>query len=179
VNDAPGSSSLTLHLSGLINKESQGKQNKNMESKNFERALLITSGLIGLGLIFIGIRFLVAPETGERDFSENADYSFHYIKGVRDLFCGALILTLALWKRRAELALTLTLGAMIPFVDFLVVLNAPNSNPAALWIHGVTAIVLVALAGFLFRSYAKNSDALTAARNASSGKLTAVLKETL
>lgn len=140
-----------------------------MKSKNFERALLITSGLIGLGLTFIGARFLVAPETGERgyglNFSENADYSFHYIKGIRDLFCGALILSLALWKRRAELALTLGLGAMIPFVDFLVVLNAPNSNPAALWIHGVTAIMLVTLAGFLFRSYAKNGDALTAARN--------------
>jgi hypothetical protein len=132
-----------------------------MESKNFERALLITSVLIGLGLIFIGIRFLAAPETGERgyglNFSEHADYSLHYIKGIRDLFCGTLILALALWKRRAELALTLGLGAMIPFVDFLVVLNAPNSNPAALWIHGVTAIVLLALAGFLFRSLRKTT----------------------
>lgn len=140
-----------------------------MEGKNFERALLITSGLIGLGLIFIGVRFLVAPETGERgyglNFPEHADYSFHYIKGIRDLFCGTLILTLVLWKRRAELALTLGLGAMIPLVDFLVVLNATKSNPAALWIHGVTVIVLVALAGLLFRSYAKNDDALTAARN--------------
>lgn len=140
-----------------------------MKSKNFERALLITSGLVGLGLIFIGIRFLAAPEAGERgyglNFSEHADYSFHYIKGIRDLFCGTLILTLALWQRRAELALTLGLGAMIPFVDFLVIRNAPNSNPAALWIHGVTAIVLVALAGFLFRSYVKKGDALTAARN--------------
>jgi len=45
-------------------------------------------------------------------------------------------------------------------VDFLVVLNATNANPSALWIHGVTAIVLVALAGFLFGSYAKNGDAL-------------------
>jgi hypothetical protein len=138
-----------------------------MESKNFERALLITSGLIGLGLIFIGLRFLVAPETGERgyglNFSENADYSFHYIKGIRDLFCGTLILTLAVWRRRAELALTLLLGAMIPLGDFLVILNAPNSNTAALWIHGVTAIVLVALALFLFHSVAKNGDALTTA----------------
>ena len=135
------------------------------------KTALITSGLIGLGLIFIGIRFLVAPETGERgyglNFSENADYSFHYIKGIRDLFCGTLILALAIWKRRAELALTLLLGATIPLVDFLVVLNAPNSNPAALWIHSVTVIVLVALAVFLYRSYVKN------------GKLIAVLKESL
>lgn len=140
-----------------------------MKSRNFERALLIISGLAGLGMIFIGIRFLAAPETGERgyglNFSENADYSFHYIKGIRDLFCGTLILALVLWKRKAELALTLGLGAMIPFVDFLVVLNAGNSNPAAVWIHGVTTIVLAALAGFLFRSYAKNDNALTAARN--------------
>jgi Domain of unknown function (DUF4267) len=138
-----------------------------MESKYFDRTLLTTSGLIGLGLIFVGIRFLVAPEAGERgyglNFSENADYSFHYVKGVRDLFCGLLILAFVLWKRRAELALTLGLGAMIPFVDFLVVLNAPNSNPLALWIHGVTSILLFALAGFLFRSRARNGDA--SARN--------------
>jgi hypothetical protein len=158
--------------------------NENMKGKNFERALLIISGLIGLGLIFIGIRFLAAPETGERgfglDFSENADYSFHYIKGIRDLFCGTLIFALAVWKRRAELALALGLGAMIPFVDFLVVLNAPHSNRAALWIHGVTAIALVALAGFLRRrSPAKNVDVLTAARNYSGGELTAVSKENL
>lgn len=155
-----------------------------MESKNFERALLVTAGLIGLGLIFIGIRFLIAPETGERgyglDFSENADYSFHYIKGVRDVFCGTLILALALWKQRAELALTLGLGATIPFVDFLIVLNAPNSNRAALWIHGVTTLVLIALAGFLLRPYAaKNEDALTGGSERSGGKLTAVVKETL
>jgi hypothetical protein len=132
-----------------------------MKRKNFEPALLIISGLIGLGLIFIGIRFLAAPEAGERgyglNFSDNADYSFHYIKGIRDLFCGTLILTLAVWKRRAELALTLGLGAMIPLGDFMVVLNAPNSNPAALWIHGVTMILLVALAVFLFRSIAKTA----------------------
>ena len=82
-----------------------------MESKNFERALLITSGLIGFGLVFIGVRFLAAPEIGEHgyglDFSENADYSFHYIKGIRDLFCGILIFSLAVWERRSELALTL------------------------------------------------------------------------
>ena len=154
-----------------------------MESKHYERALFITSGLIGLGLIFIGIRFLVAPETGERgfglEFSEPADYSFHYIKGVRDLFCGTLILALALRKRKAEMALTLGLGVMIPFADFLIVLNAPNSNPAALWIHGMTAIVLAALAGFLFRSSARNGDALNGTRYDSDGKLNAVLKETL
>lgn len=138
-----------------------------MKSKNFDRALLITSGLIGLGLIFIGIRFLAAPETGERayglDFPETADYSFHYIKGIRDLFSGTLILALALLNRRTELALTLGLGTMIPFADLLVVLNAPHSNPAALWIHGVTVIVLAALAGFLFRPDAKSGAALTAA----------------
>lgn len=153
-----------------------------MISTNFERALLITSGMIGLGLIFIGIRFLAAPQTGEGgfglNFSENADYSFHYIKGIRDLFCGTLILALSLWKRKAELALTLGLGAMIPLADFLIILNAPNSNPAALWIHGVTAIVLVVIAGFLLRTSANNGAASTANRFDPSAR-TDVLREVL
>jgi len=51
--------------------------------------------LTGLGMMFIGARFLIAPETAELGygihFNEQGDFSFHYMKGIRDLFSGGLI----------------------------------------------------------------------------------------
>lgn len=134
-----------------------------MKAKRKIRILQTVLILIGLGLILIGGRFLIAPEAGERgyglNFAENGDYSFHYIKGVRDLFSGALIAALAVLGRRSELALTLGLGIMIPAADFLIVLNAPNANRAALWIHGITVITLLALAGWLVRLHQEKENA--------------------
>lgn len=127
-----------------------------MKTKKFGRTLLTIAALLGIGLIFIGVRFLIAPEAGEHgfglNFAENGDYSFHRIKGVRDLFSGLLMLVFALLGRRAELAITLGLGSIIPFADFLVLLNAPNSNLANLWIHAAAMILGLILAGFLIGS---------------------------
>lgn len=134
-----------------------------MKPKKFIRTLLTISALIGFGLIFIGGRFLFAPEAGERgyglNFAENGDYSFHYIKGIRDLFSGLLILALALLGRRVELAVALGLGALIPLVDCLVILSAPNANQSALWIHGGTAVAILILgASLMFFSGETDGD---------------------
>ena len=138
------------------------------------RTLLTISALIGLGLIFIGGRFLIAPEVAERgyglNFAENGDYSFHYIKGIRDLFTGLLLVAFALLGRRVELALALGLGALIPLVDLLIVLTAPNANQSALWIHGGTAVGLLILTAFLMLSH-EDTDG-----NAQKSKAAASLK---
>lgn len=127
------------------------------------RTLLTISALIGFGLIFIGGRFLIAPEAGERgfglNFAENGDYSFHHIKGIRDSFAGLLLVAFALLGRRVELAVALALGALIPLVDSLVVLSAPNAVQSALWIHGGTAVVLLILSAFLMLSSEAENDA--------------------
>jgi hypothetical protein len=48
--------------------------------------------LTGLGMIFLGARFLLSPEAAEAGygihFMEQGDYSFHYAKGIRDIFSG-------------------------------------------------------------------------------------------
>ena len=48
--------------------------------------------ITGLGLLFIGVRFLLSPEVAEVGygihFNEQGDYSFHYIKGIRDILSG-------------------------------------------------------------------------------------------
>lgn len=62
--------------------------------------------LSGLELIFIGARFLLSPEVAEAaygiHFNEGGDYSFHYIKGIRNLFSGLLLcLLVAANEKRA------------------------------------------------------------------------------
>lgn len=100
--------------------------------------------LTGLGLIFIGARFLIAPEAAEISygihFNENGDYSFHYIKGIRDLLSGLLICVFVLSKQTKALGTFLLLGTMVPVVDMLIVLSKSYNSPAQAVPH-VSAIV--------------------------------------
>ncbi|MFD2937372.1 DUF4267 domain-containing protein [Spirosoma flavum] len=115
----------------------------------------LISLLIGLGLLFIGARFLLAPEIGEAGFGLNfnqPNYAFHYIKGIRDIFSGLIIVSLAWSHYRRPLFLTLLAGSVIPFADMLIVWRTPGSNLWAMLIHGGTVITLWILCYFLRQS---------------------------
>lgn len=113
---------------------------------NFFKYLTIVSGLT---LVFIGCRFLLQPEGAEAGFglhfNENGDYSFHYIKGIRDLFTGTVITLLAALNMRKALMIVLLSGIFIPIVDMTLVLQATHGNVMTAMPH-ITAIVLTALA---------------------------------
>jgi quercetin dioxygenase-like cupin family protein len=116
--------------------------------------VMLISLLIGLGMIFIGARFLVAPEVGEKGFGlsyKEYNYAFHYIKGVRDIFSGLIVVLLAWYQYRRPLFLTLLAGSVIPFGDMLIVWHTPGSNPWAVFIHGGTVVTLWVLCYFLGR----------------------------
>ncbi len=119
--------------------------------------------LTGLGMIFIGVRFLLAPETATAGygihFNANGDYSFDYIKGIRDLFSGLLICILALSKQTKALGTTLTLGTMIPVVDMLIVLSKPYNSIAQAIPH-ISAIIVCAVAGTILLTHKTPSKAL-------------------
>ncbi|GAB3017040.1 hypothetical protein GCM10027051_22130 [Niabella terrae] len=106
--------------------------------------------LTGLGLIFIGVRFLLSPEIGEAGygihFNEQRDYSFHYIKGIRDLFTGLIICILILSKQIKALGITLSVGTIIPIVDMLIVLSK-DYNGVAKAIPHLLAIIVCAVFG--------------------------------
>lgn len=74
-----------------------------------QRISIAIAFLTGLGMIFIGARFLLAPETAEVGygihFNEHVDYSFHYIKGIRDVFSGLVICLFVLTKQTKALVL--------------------------------------------------------------------------
>jgi quercetin dioxygenase-like cupin family protein len=106
--------------------------------------------LTGLGMIFIEARFLIAPETAEAGygihFNELSDYSFHYIKGIRDLFAGLLICMLILSRQIKALGITLLIGTIIPIADMLIVLSK-DYNRITQAIPHISAIIICFFCG--------------------------------
>ncbi|SEW25007.1 DUF4267 domain-containing protein [Chitinophaga arvensicola] len=110
---------------------------------------------MGLILVFIGGRFLLDPLGAETGFGisvpVNGNFSFHYIKGIRDLFTGIVILGVLWTGERRALGVVMLAGAMVPVVDFSLVLNYPAHLTASLIPH-LVAIVLALLLGIYYLS---------------------------
>jgi len=103
------------------------------------------SFLTGIGLLFIGLRFLISPVNAEFDYgistNTHADYSFHYIKGIRDLFSGILLVLFVLTKLRKALAMTLLAAIVVPLGDFMIVMGKDGGD----WQHGIAHLTAVAI----------------------------------
>ena len=108
--------------------------------------------ITGLGLIFIGARFLLSPEIAEAGygihFNEQGDYSFHYIKGIRDIFSGLLMCVFVLMNERRPLGITLLAGTIIPVTDMLIVLNK-SYNGVQQAIPHISAIIICVVIGII------------------------------
>src|ERR1044072_6740475 len=108
--------------------------------------------LTGLGLIFLGARFLLSPEIAEAGygihFNEQGDYSFHYIKGIRDIFSCLLISVFVRMDQRRALGVTLTAGTMVPLADMLIVLSKSYNGVLQAMPH-ITAIIICFVTGII------------------------------
>jgi len=106
--------------------------------------------LTGLGMIFIGTRFLLSPEIAEEGygirFNQHGDYSFHYIKGIRDLYSGIIICLFFLTKQPKALGITMLAGTMIPFTDMLIVTFRDYNGISAAIPH-LSAMIVCAVSG--------------------------------
>jgi hypothetical protein len=119
--------------------------------------------LTGLGMVFIGTRFLLAPEVAEAGygihFNDQGDYSFHYIKGIRDVFSGLVICLLVLTKQTKALGITLAVGTIIPLADMLIVLSK-DYNGIAQAIPHISAIIVCAAVGAISLTSKTSNKAL-------------------
>ena len=115
--------------------------------------MYFSSITIGIFLLFIGIRFLVIPEAGEVGFgivfNEAGNYSFHYIKGIRDLFSGVFLLYLLKVRQFKVLGWFLVLAVAIPTVDTWVVLSYNQADMLKTIPH-LSAILLCLVTGVYF-----------------------------
>jgi len=119
--------------------------------------------ITGLGLIFIGARFLLFPEIAEAGygihFNEQGDFSFHYIKGIRDIFSGLLMCAFVLMNERRSLGITLLAGTIIPVTDMLIVLNK-SYNGVQQAIPHISAIIICVVFGIILLAAKPSKNAL-------------------
>lgn len=112
--------------------------------------------ITGLLLIFIGCRFLILPQAAEIAFGihtpTGGDYSFQYIKGIRDLFTGASITLLLLTREYRALGFLLLLGSIVPVVDFMIVYSHPDHETAKLYPHLSAIIIAILMSAYYIRS---------------------------
>lgn len=115
----------------------------------------VVTVITGLGLIFLGTRFLLSPETAVTSygihFNEQGDYSFYYMKGIRDILSGLLMCIFVLLNEKRALGVTLLAGTIVPVTDMLIVLNKsyngiPQALPhiIAIFICSVFGVILLA-----------------------------------
>ena len=108
--------------------------------------------LLGLGMIFLGVRFFLSPEVATAGFgihsNAQGDYSFQYIKGIRDIFSGLLICAFVLMNERRALGVTLLVGTIIPVNDMLIVLGKSYNGVLQAMPH-IIAIIICAVFGII------------------------------
>jgi len=101
-------------------------------------------------MIFLGTRFFLSPEAAESafgiSFNQQGDNSFHYIKGIRDIFSGIVLCVLVLLKERRALRVTMFTGTIIPLVDMLIVLSKDYNGIVPALSH-ISAIVVCSVSG--------------------------------
>lgn len=111
-----------------------------------------TAFLLGLGMIFLGIRFFVSPQSATVGygihFNEQNDYSFYYIKGIRDVFSGIIICAFVLMSEKRALGTTLLAGTIIPLTDLFIVLSK-NYNSLLQALPHIIAILICAVFGMV------------------------------
>jgi hypothetical protein len=120
-----------------------------------------TTILTGLLLVFIGSRFLLTPLEAEAGFGihvpVNGIYSFHYIKGIRDLSVGLLLVLLCLAKEWRSLGLTMLCIMMVPLTDFLIVFTSPGHRTSSIFPH-LIAVVITLVLGFYYLFITRKPD---------------------
>ena len=109
---------------------------------------------IPIGIIGIGINFIFNPVGASTGYGipihDPNSFPFMWIKGIRDIFSGLVILPFLFTGNRKVTAILFAIAIFIPFCDGLVIISHLGfASP--LLIHWGTALYMVIVAAFLFR----------------------------
>lgn len=111
---------------------------------------------VSLGVALIGAAFLVSPQTGVRAFGVSlnggSSFVFVYATGIRDVFCGLIGLPFLLAGQRRAVAWVMLLTAIVPIADGIITIKFLGVQPALLAMHWSSALYVLILAFFLFRT---------------------------
>src|SRR4051794_24857293 len=114
--------------------------------------------VVPVAIVAIGINFILNPVGASAGFGipmhDAAVFPFMWIKGIRDIFSGLVILPFLLKADRRTTATVFAISIVIPLGDGLVILRHLGFAPPV-YIHWGTALYMMIVAGFLFRKQKK------------------------
>lgn len=133
----------------MSNRKRLASPSLNSSSPLFWFALVIPVAIIG-----IGVNFILNPVGGSTGFGipmhDPAVFPFMWIKGVRDIFSGLVVLW-SFWKGDRQITATLfAMATLIPIGDGFIILSHLGFAPP-IYIHWGTAIYMAVVTRLLFR----------------------------
>lgn len=131
-------------------KTTNATQNWGYQNPSFWMALLIA-----LMIIMVGLKFFFIPEQSATDFGISFDSSrdipFGYIKGIRDIFSGIVLLPLLYFRMKRAVAWVLAMVIIVPVTDFILVWKVSGiQNWTHMLIHGLTVLYIIFTCYLLF-----------------------------
>src|SRR6185503_16933061 len=109
---------------------------------------------IPIGIIGIGINFIFNPVGASSGYGisihDPNSFPFMWIKGIRDIFSGLVILPFLFGGNRRVTAILFAIAIFVPFGDGLVIVSHLGFAPPLL-IHWGTALYMMVVSYFLFR----------------------------
>jgi hypothetical protein len=110
--------------------------------------------VIPIGIIGIGINFILNPAGASAGYgipiTDPNSFPFMWIKGIRDIFSGLVILPFLLQGDRKVTSILFAIAIFVPFCDGLVII-ANSGFTAPLLIHWGTAVYMLTVSVFLLR----------------------------
>ena len=107
-----------------------------------------------VGIIVIGINFILNPVGASTAFGipihGPGAFPFMWVKGIRDIFSGLVILSSLWWGDRRTTAILSALAIFIPLGDGLVILSHLGFA-WPIYMHWGTALYMTIVAAFLLR----------------------------
>lgn len=110
--------------------------------------------LIPVAIIGIGVNFILNPAGASTGYGipmhDPAAFPFMWIKGIRDIFAGLVVLPFLFKGDRRTTATLFAISIFVPFGDGLVILRHLGFAPP-IFIHWGTALYMIVVAAFLLR----------------------------
>lgn len=116
--------------------------------------LFWSTAVIPLAIIGLGVNFLFNPVGASTGYGipihDPSAFPFMWIKGIRDIFSGIVVMTFLLKGDRKVTALLFAIATLIPIADGCVIIASIGFAPP-LMIHWGTAIYMAIVSYFLLR----------------------------
>jgi hypothetical protein len=136
----------------------KGKINMNTESNSsvlkWNEPLFWFTFLVPAAIIGLGINFLFNPVGASAGFgipiTDPTAFPFMWIKGIRDIFAGVVVLVLLIRGDRRTIAIIYSIAVFIAIGDGFVILKHLGFAPP-IFIHWGTATYMTIVAVFLHR----------------------------